>query len=162
MSVKEISWGLRFPRNSNSFEALDTSQLRYSSLWRSHSLVPARRASLIRIWCSVYGISDIHFKISDLLDPTRSQWNRSSFIHQENTSKINNEIVANLPKSGKSGRFKNNWGTKKSLSPMPSWWPKIPLEAQQKKNNLFLIYYEITYIQAFALWHLFEVQDATR
>ena len=41
---------LRIPRNSNSFESVDALQVRYSSFFKIHSPVPARRPSLIRWW----------------------------------------------------------------------------------------------------------------
>jgi len=66
--MKDACENLRIPRNSNNFETLDDLQAQYSSLLKSHSPVPSRRPSLIRLWCSVYGIVDTHSRISDLLD----------------------------------------------------------------------------------------------
>jgi len=59
---------LRIPRNNSNFEILDDSHSLYSPFWNSHSPVPASRAAVILVWCSVYGMMDIHLKISDLLD----------------------------------------------------------------------------------------------
>jgi len=61
---------LRIPRNSNNFETLDDFQLQKASFLNSHSPVPSRRPSLIRLWWFVYGIVDIHLRILDLLDPS--------------------------------------------------------------------------------------------
>ena len=68
IAIKEYG-GIRIPRNSNNFEALDDLQMRYSPLSKIHLPVPSRRPSPIRLWWLVYGTLDIHSRISDLLDP---------------------------------------------------------------------------------------------
>jgi len=61
---------LRIPRNSNSKDTLDDCQAPYSSLSKIHPTVPSRRPSLMSLWWLVYGIVDIHSRISVRLDPT--------------------------------------------------------------------------------------------
>ena len=56
------------PRNNSSLETLEDSHSLYSPFWNNHSPVPGSRTVPIRVWCSVYGMVDIHSKISDLLD----------------------------------------------------------------------------------------------
>jgi len=68
--MKDVYGNLRIPRNSNNIETLDDLQAQYSFFLKSQSPVPSRRPSLIRLWCSRYGIVDTHFSISDLLDAT--------------------------------------------------------------------------------------------
>jgi len=41
---------LRLPRNSNSIESVNTLQVRYFSLFKIRSPVPAGRSSLMRLW----------------------------------------------------------------------------------------------------------------
>jgi len=55
------------PRNNSSLETLEDSHSLYSSFLNSQSPVPGSCVVLIREWCSVYGMVDIHSKISDLL-----------------------------------------------------------------------------------------------
>jgi len=44
---------LRIPRNSNINDTLDDLHAQYSSLLKTHSPVPSRRPSLIRLWWPV-------------------------------------------------------------------------------------------------------------
>ena len=65
--MKDACGNLRIPRKSSNFETLDDLQAQYSFL-NSQSPVPSRGPSLIRVWCSKYGIVDTHYRIFDLLD----------------------------------------------------------------------------------------------
>jgi len=73
--AKEAYRDLRVPRNSNNIDTLDDIQFRYSSFSKIHSPVPSSRFLLILAWWLMYGIVEIHSRISALLD---ARYNMSS------------------------------------------------------------------------------------